>query len=969
MSKKMLNTLNELNSSEISKNQTPKSARMIQLEKEGITIKLNKNKNIPMDLLVKRNELFELVKTSKNKFQIPKPPSSIKTIKKNDICESEINYNQLTHNSNLSFSSLNNQNNLNNSFRKSIPLYKKKKLSCYLLRNPSKEKSKSLNKNQNKSFSLNKCRSEKNFHQKCLSEKNDKKEILSKFNFISFSNERSKSNDKSDLKKDLMCIGNVDNIFLSEKEEVRGGRIDLISSIYRSNKDKDEKNYYEKYEDLIIRIQSWWRRYLFRKYIKKIILIQSFYKMFNQVKKFKLKRKNIIKIQSVFRQYIQKKKLKKLINAIKIQKYFKNYLKYKKINSENNVKNGIVNLTKFMKKKYFEQLIRKSNEYINTHIKIIKSKNPSFISKKRVIKKNQINPSVKLSNSYLTKNIIPINQILLIQNSYKQHYKRNLYNNQTNILKSKIQNKLKNMFGKDINNKLSFTFHKIYTQIKFFEFIQILSQKIQKRVQQDTYKQVKLYLKRNTNCNINENDFIEDYNTLNRKNKETFYFNTIRKNLKMLNNHLIDFSDNRIYNLLNETLPKYFNHNHNRNIIPFINKNQSHILRTTQIYNNRENNLLSKYINFYFKTEKDFDLISDSFIERRLYMKQLYNRNIFGIMKYSNDLFKDIIKGKICQNCFCKIGELCEKKCLCHEEPEINVIKKIYKYDEYITDNINESCDFDNCNIEIPDEKNYNIKKKIIVTNNPEDYIIENKINVIRIKGTKFNRPVTESDEFFLRNKDCSTNINSNIESIELIENNPINNEVELNNWNHHNYNITTKKVNEENNFNNNNNLLNYIRKNDDNKNYNNSKVLKNGKRNGLLAKKINEYIEKSKNSNNSYNLTMNNINNNNVVFESNGLYFQAKKNKSKGNENNCYSFSDDTFKKENINNLNNLSQIPDFDTMKNKSNLNYIITERKEVYKRRNNNIKDKILNRNFSQNNKKFILKGISTIHGANN
>jgi hypothetical protein len=57
MSKKMLNSLNELNSSEISKIQTPKSARMIQWEKEGITIKLNKN--IPMELLVKRNELFE----------------------------------------------------------------------------------------------------------------------------------------------------------------------------------------------------------------------------------------------------------------------------------------------------------------------------------------------------------------------------------------------------------------------------------------------------------------------------------------------------------------------------------------------------------------------------------------------------------------------------------------------------------------------------------------------------------------------------------------------------------------------------------------------------------------------------------------------------------------------------------------------------------------------------------------------
>ena len=966
----MLNSLNELNSSEISKIQTPKSARMIQLEKEGITIKLNKNKNIPMDLLVKRNELFELVKSTKNKFQIPKPPSSIKNMKKNDFCENEINYNHMTNNSNLSFSSLNNQNNLNNSFRKSIPLYKKKRLSCYLLRNPSKERSKSLNKKQNKSFSLKKCQSEKNLNQKCLSEKNDKKGILSKINNFSFSNERSKSKDKNDLKKDLMCIGNVDNnIFLSEKEEMRGGRIDLISSIYRSNKVKEEKNYYDKYEHLIIRIQSWWRRYLFRKYIKKIIIIQSFYRMFNQVKKFKLKRKNTIKIQSVFRQYIQKKKLKKLINVIKIQKYFKKYLKFKTINSENNVKKGVENMNHFMKKKYFEQLIRKANDFINNHIKIIKSKNSSFISKKRIIKKSQINPSVKLPNSYFTKNNIPINQILLIQKTYKQHYKRNLYNNQTNKLKSKIQNKLKNMFGKNINKKLSISFHKIYTQIKFFEFIQILSQKIQKRVQQDTYDHVKLYLKRNTNCNINEDDSIEDNNTLNRKNKETFYFNTIRKNLKMLNNNLIDFSDDRIYNLLNETLPKYFNNNHNRNIIPFINKNQSHILRTTQIYNNKENNLLSKYINFYFKTEKDFDLISDSFIERRLYMKQLYNRNIFGIMKYSNELFKDIIKGKICQNCFCKNGELCEKKCLCHEEPEINVIKKIYKYDEYITDNINESCDCVNYNIEIPDEKNYNIRKKIIVTNNPEDYIIENKINVIRIKGTKFNRPVTESDEFFLRNKDCSTNINSNIETIELIENNPINQEVQSNYCNHHNYNITSKKVNEEKNFKNNNNLLNYIRKNDENKNYNNNKVLKNGKGNGLLAKKINEYIEKSKNSNSSYNLTMNNINNNNVVFESNGLNFQVKTNKTKGNDNNCYSFSDNTFKKENINNLNNLSQIPDFDTVKNNSNLNYIINERKEVFKGRKNNIKDKLLNRNFSSNNKKFILQDISTVHGVNN
>ena len=53
--------------------------------------------------------------------------------------------------------------------------------------------------------------------------------------------------------------------------------------------------------------------------------------------------------------------------------------------------------------------------------------------------------------------------------------------------------------------------------------------------------------------------------------------------------------------------------------------------------------------------------------------------------------------------------------------PEINVIKKIYKYDEYITDNINESCDCVNYNIEIPDEKIIIIK-------------IKNYMNIINLK-------------------------------------------------------------------------------------------------------------------------------------------------------------------------------------------------------------------------------------------
>ena len=65
----MINNINEQNSSENLKIPSPKSARMLQLEKEGITIKLNKKKNIPMDLLIRRNENYDSIKSSRNKVK------------------------------------------------------------------------------------------------------------------------------------------------------------------------------------------------------------------------------------------------------------------------------------------------------------------------------------------------------------------------------------------------------------------------------------------------------------------------------------------------------------------------------------------------------------------------------------------------------------------------------------------------------------------------------------------------------------------------------------------------------------------------------------------------------------------------------------------------------------------------------------------------------------------------------------
>lgn len=946
----MLNNINEQNSSENLKIPSSKSARMLQLEKEGITIKLNKQKNIPIDLLIRRNENYDSIKSSRNKVKIPKPISSLKNLKTTDSCESVIKYNHISNISNLSTYSLCNQNTLNNSFRKSIPLYKKKKLSSYLLRNSFKENVKNL---QNQSFSFKKNQSEKKLRDRCLSEKKPNVRKMSFSNFLKDDN-NSSSKEKSDLRKNLVKVDTKNNL-LTEKENLRGGRIDLISSIYKINKNnKYENNYYEKKNEYIIKIQSWWRRYLFKKYIRKVIVIQSFIRRFIQVKTINQKKKSTLIIQRSIRKYIQKKKIKKLVNIIKIQKCFRKYLKIKKRNKENKIKEALLNLNKLVGKKYLEIFIEGINEYLNFHINIEKPINCCFISKIRKIKNSKIHYSVKLSGNFITKNTIPFNQIIFIQKFYKKYYKNKLIKNKNNQLKTESQNKLKNMFYKDIHNKLAFIFQEILSEIKFFDFLKILIQRIQKKVQQETYQKVKYYL--NKNNNINDENSQENYKKISyNNNKETFYFSALRKNLKLINNKNSQYlPDKRIYNLLHQNLPKYFNPIHNRKIIPYIEKNNSHILRTSQIYNTNENNLLSKYINFFLKTEKDFDLISDSFIESRLFMKPLYNRNIFGIIKYSNELFKDIIQGNICQNCFCKIGEICNNKCSCHEEPEINVIKKIYRYDEYVTNNINDSNDY---NIEIPEE-NFNVRKKIYVTNNPEDYIIDDKINVIRIKGTKFNRPVTESDEFFFRNYNNSTRINSNNETIEFVDN-------YLNNMNNNSYKCCShfsKQNHGSYNSNLNNNLLNYLRKNDENKSLNANNILnKNG--NSLLAQKINKYIEDSKikkpnhfSNNNSASYS------NKLIFETNGKFIHSKNKNPKGNLNHGICFSDSTFKKENIKNLSNfscLNQIPDFDIIQNKKD--NIVNYKKD-------NVRDRLLNRNSSQKKQHALLRDYPLVYGEN-
>ena len=218
--------INDLNSEDFSSNNsTQKSSLKFSNKNEN---KYNKIKiNNPMNLLIRRNELYEIINTS-NKYNIPKPNFSFRKLNNNDSYESEFKYN------NFSYSSFNSSN-----FRNSYSSLKKNnKLSSYIMKKNIEDNKKYLISIQNKNSIIKKRKSVKNLRKKCFSEK---KHNISKFNISQFYKGKNKSQEKNNLKYNLTEIEN--NFILSEGNNLRGGRIDLLSSIYKTNKkDNDVLN-------------------------------------------------------------------------------------------------------------------------------------------------------------------------------------------------------------------------------------------------------------------------------------------------------------------------------------------------------------------------------------------------------------------------------------------------------------------------------------------------------------------------------------------------------------------------------------------------------------------------------------------------------------------------------------------------------------------------------------------------------
>ena len=356
-------------------------------------------------------------------------------------------------------------------------------------------------------------------------------------------------------------------------------------------------------------------------------------------------------------------------------------------NKENiNINNININLNTVQKKPNFFRIYKNNKEEISLSKNIaflcgvINSINNSKINNnniKELIKEKNNNKNI-IKNKYIIKVIKiqkwwriiykdKIPKIKLIQKQWKQYMKNRILNDyyffsfkklisstknnttkastinsNANLLKSfqeeteKEKEKeiiyinIRKKFISYITQKFSKFFILILNKLNLFNFIKILSQRINKSINQ--YVFYIIYNNKKENNNINDT------------NNKIFFFEAIERHLKV-NLNMDENNINEIAILLRTNIPKYFMEKYNRNYLPFINSFQEKNLLNTQLflYNNEK---LINYILFFLSKEKGekFDEEKNirfrNYIKKDLNLRKLKNRNIFGIMRYINILKK-----------------------------------------------------------------------------------------------------------------------------------------------------------------------------------------------------------------------------------------------------------------------------------------------------------------------------------------
>ena len=435
--------------------------------------------------------------------------------------------------------------------------------------------------------------------------------------------------------------------------------------------------------------------------------------------------------------YKMKPKSKNKIKNILNEKYFNNNIDNKEnlninlIQKNSNFfgiskKNNINKITLSKNIAFLCGIINSSNKNNNKRI----SKGIKELIKEERIERNENNKVITFNNyiKYITKiqklwkkiYIDKLNKIKLIQKKWKKYIKNKILNDyyyfsfkklipseenninniscntnsNINLIKS-FQEENENLtlifnFRKKFISYITLRFSKFFililNKLNLFNFIKILKQKISKSINQFVYYKIS-----------NNNDISNDY---------IFFFEAIKKHLKVNSKLDENSNNNEMYFLLRENIPKYFKDDFKKNYLPFINSFQENNIINTQLFlfNNEK---LMNYIIYFFEKEKKEKIDNNKnnfikYLENDLKLHELKNRNIFGIMRYINSLeiyFENNNKF------YSKI--------------------KLMKYQEsYHSENIKE----DNCSV---NEVNENFAE------NYKDVIIDDCINIKNFK-TKF---------------------------------------------------------------------------------------------------------------------------------------------------------------------------------------------------------------------------------------
>lgn len=368
--------------------------------------------------------------------------------------------------------------------------------------------------------------------------------------------------------------------------------------------------------------------------ISKLSLINIKYR--NEILKYPLNKKC---------EFISKlKKNKEKINSIIfLQKYFLKYLSNKRNNNKIliNFLNKPTLLNCYLSKIYINNLYNNINKikYIQKKFRQYQQNNNS-VNNNNIIKDiNNQNYSMKLNNKNIT-NKFSLNEIKSDSSNYNTSQRSEISQDTKNGNKDD-QNAIKMLFKKSINHKQ-----------KIFDLIQMIEQKISKNINQFVFYKIK-----------NNKDGI---------NNKNIFFSIIKRIIniynKISNNKEETKTNNDFIKFINDNLSKNIDDFNKFNYLSFIPKNEENNLIETQLFL-KDDKQLSNFICTWIKIEHNFIINDDinNLIQIRLMKEPLKDNNIFTIIRYSDDLYDNIINKNICSNCFCKKNEKCGNKCRCHD--------------------------------------------------------------------------------------------------------------------------------------------------------------------------------------------------------------------------------------------------------------------------------------------------------------